>query len=351
MPFGQACNWKGRSIIHSTPLSHLIDDSDILAELDVPPSGIQSVLTPPEYPKSMADHPTAIYDDPSKAKVMTYYCFQLMMRKSLNDIQTELYSKSRKRILCQCPLLKTDDCSEAPNFERVTRSASLINAFNTNIWEWRKMLPQDLQWEDSDPPARYINDARLRGKFYGAQYIIHRPFLHAALDFDFNTSDVQSPNHESADASHNNALHQPVLSPDAQAGTMGPPKPVSSDAGYYRRAETINFAVKCIRAAEESTVAFDGILDHRRLIVTNIMGTAHAQFGNMLVLSAAYKSKTLGQYVERGKLSYLFDRTIKMLGDLAPISQTLAKDCFILQCLRRVIFEGNDNMANSFASE
>ncbi|KAL9070901.1 MAG: hypothetical protein Q9161_004543 [Pseudevernia consocians] len=305
-------------------------ESDILAELDVPPSGIQSVLTPPEYPKSMADHPIAVYDDPGKAKVMTYYCFQLMMRKSLNDIQTELY--------------------KAPNFERVTRSASLINAFNTNIWEWRKMLPQDLQWEDTEPPARYINDARLRGKFYGAQYIIHRPFLHAALDFDFSTSDVQSPNHESGDGPQNNTLHQPVLSPDAQAGTMGPPKPVS-DPGHHRRAETINFAVKCIRAAEESTVAFDGILDHRRLVVTNIMGTAHAQFGNMLVLSAAYKSKTLGQYVERGKLSHLFDRTIKMLGDLAPISQTLAKDCSILQCLRKVVFEGGDNLATSFSSE
>lgn len=206
------------------------------------------------------------------------------------------------------------------------------------------MLPQDLQWEDTEPPARYINDARLRGKFYGAQYIIHRPFLHAALDFDFSTSDVQSPNHESVDQ------HQPVLSPDAQAGIMGPPKPVS-DPGYHRRAETITFAVKCIRAAEESTVAFDGILDHRRLVVTNIMGTAHAQFGNMLVLSAAYKSKTLGQYVERGKLSHLFDRTIKMLGDLSPISQTLAKDCVILQGLRKVVFEGGDTLASSFSSE
>lgn len=211
------------------------------------------------------------------------------------------------------------------------------------------MLPQDLQWEDTEHPARYINDARLRGKFYGAQYIIHRPFLHAALDFDFSTSDVQSPNHEVVNGSQTSALFQPVLSPDAQAGTMGPPKPVS-DPGY-RRAETINFAVKCIRAAEESTVAFDGILDHRRLIVTNIMGTAHAQFGNMLVLSAAYKSKTLGQYVEHKKLSHLFDRTIKMLNDLAPISKTLAKDCAILRCLRKVVFEGNDTLATSFSSE
>ena len=211
------------------------------------------------------------------------------------------------------------------------------------------MLPQDLQWEDTDPPARYINDARLRGKFYGAQYIIHRPFLHAALDFDFSTSDVQSPDHEIVNGSQNTALHKPVLSPDAQVGTMGPPKPVS-DPGYHRRAETINFAVKCIRAAEESTVAFDGIIDHRRLIVTNIMGTAHAQFGNLLVLSAAYKSKTLGQYVANSKLNHLFDRTIKMLNELAPISSTLARDCEILRCLRKVVFEGGDTLA-SFSSE
>lgn len=72
----------------------------------------------------------------------------------------------------------------------------------------------------------------------------------------------------------------------------------------------------------------------------------------MLVLSAAFKSKTLGAYVEAKDLDKLFNRTIKLLKDLAPISRTLAQDSFILQCLRKVVFEGGDpEMATSFSSD
>ena len=78
----------------------------------------------------------------------------------------------------------------------------------------------------------------------------------------------------------------------------------------------------------------------------------HRQFGNMLVLSAAYKSKTLGAFVEPQKLDYLFGRTIKLLKTCSPISMTLAKDCYILECLRKVIFENSSEpMTNSFSSE
>lgn len=72
----------------------------------------------------------------------------------------------------------------------------------------------------------------------------------------------------------------------------------------------------------------------------------------MLVLSAAFKSKTLGAYVESGKLDQLFTRTIKLLRGLSPISQTLEKDCYILRCLRKVVFEGGDpEMSTSFSSD
>lgn len=72
----------------------------------------------------------------------------------------------------------------------------------------------------------------------------------------------------------------------------------------------------------------------------------------MLVLSAAFKSKTLGAFVEPHRLEYLFGRTIKLLKACSPISSTLAKDCYILECLRRVVF--NDDVeptTTSFSSE
>ena len=72
----------------------------------------------------------------------------------------------------------------------------------------------------------------------------------------------------------------------------------------------------------------------------------------MLVLSAAFKSKTLGKYVEAPRLDWLFTRTIKLFKRLSPISQTLERDCFILQCLRKVVFEGGEpELATSFSSE
>jgi len=134
------------------------------------------------------------------------------------------------------------------------------------ILAWRTTLPEILKWEDDAPVAQTINDARLRGKFYGAQYIIHRPFLHAALDYDFESASMQSP----PDANLNGVV--PV--PRGPELVMGPPKSTSDDE--RRKSETINLAVTCINAAMRSTVAFDGVLDRRRLVVTNIMGTAHA---------------------------------------------------------------------------
>ena len=134
------------------------------------------------------------------------------------------------------------------------------------ISDWRANLPESLQWNENEAVANNINDARLRGKYYGAQYIIHRPFLHAALQSEFENYQMQSPPNKS----HSNAVPLfPTSRPE-----MGPPK--STSDAEKRRAETIELAVICINAAMHSTIAFDGVLDHRRLIVTNIMGTAHA---------------------------------------------------------------------------
>lgn len=77
----------------------------------------------------------------------------------------------------------------------------------------------------------------------------------------------------------------------------------------------------------------------------------HSQFGNMLVLSAVYKSKHLKQYIiapdknESPKqiIQRLFRRTIAILSDHKSISKTLAYDQFILDRLRDVVFEGEDD--------
>ena len=223
------------------------------------------------YPKGTMDQGDFVHGETDRPAVMIYYSFQLHMRKLLNDIQKELYQESKswgsQTFPCFGGTAAAYRLLEDANFKRATRATSLSNAFNTMINEWRARLPKELQWEDDDPPANNINDARLRGKFYGAQYIIHRPFLHAALDYDFDAPDIHSP---PGDNPVGLQSHVPFHSTSA----MGPPAPIGDPV--RRREETIDLAKRCIQAAMRSTVAFDGVLDHRRMVVTNIMGTAHA---------------------------------------------------------------------------
>lgn len=243
-------------------------NSDILAELDIPPSGVQDVQDAVQYPTITMAPSTSIDGETEPSEIMMYYAAQLHMRKLLNNIQKELYQESQsQKSITSFISSKADFCAAAdPTFERATRGLSLRNAFNEMITNWRTTLPENLQWDDDEPVAHTINDARLRGKFYGAQYIIHRPFLHAALDYDFEPNSMRSP----PDAHVNGSAPAPA----APEQTMGPPKATSD---YERRKkEIVELAVICINAARKSTVAFDGVLDRRRLVVTNIMGTAHA---------------------------------------------------------------------------
>jgi len=110
----------------------------------------------------------------------------------------------------------------------------------------------------------------------------------------------------------------------------------------------IKVACECINAAIQSTIAFDRIgapedsiyedfvlTRPNRLVVTNIFGTLHAQFGNMLVLAAVYRSP-LYQYLPSDtrltpkNLDALFKRTIKVLEEVAPNSPALKVDLDIL---------------------
>lgn len=213
-------------------------ESDILAELDLPRSGIQDIRDV-AYPNDYVE-PADYHHWDSDKLVMGYYSGQIHIRNALNDIQKDLYAPE--------------------NLDRATRGFALRNAFMETLRGWREALPPQLAWEDSEEPSTEINAARLRGKFYGAKYIIHRPFLRYALEHNLFT-DTDSP-----------VIHgQPH---DRKNGVMPPP----DTAIQIQRNEILKSCRTCIEAARQSTIAFDGIIYHqdRRLIVTNIFGTAHA---------------------------------------------------------------------------
>ncbi|KAL8832185.1 MAG: hypothetical protein Q9170_004983 [Blastenia crenularia] len=304
-------------------------ESDILAELDLPRSGIQDILL--DYPKGfMGDFEKA--DMPDSAfpyqTIMWYYSGQIHIRNMLNDIQNELYPPEDK--------------------ERAVRGTALRDHFHARLQAWRNLLPIGLQWSDNDPPSSDINTARLRAKYYGAQYIIHRPFLRHALDNNMDFVENSSPHGNVVNAHQNRSSPFSPQAMERKHSNMGPPGPTQKEK--IQQTEILKSAKTCVGAAIQSTVAFDNILKHQRLIVTNIFGTAHAQFGNMLVLATTYKSH-LAFLIPKPKLEHLFERTIKFLRSLGEISSTLAQDAIILEKLREVVFAEREFLTRSFSSD
>lgn len=206
-------------------------ESDIRAELDLPDSGIPNIDGRIGLPSS----PPGLHGEDS---IMWLYSCQVHLRKVLNRIHGSLYKDS------------------------VPHSGGLMRAMIEGLNFWRGGLPEALQWNDGDKPAEDINIARLRAKYYGGYYIVHRPVLYHCLErFDPNEKDAS-----------NSRL-------PGGGGSSG-----GREVSHSRRKESalaklpanLREACKvCIDSAIFSTLAFDGVKGGRP-VVTNIFGTGHA---------------------------------------------------------------------------
>ncbi|KAA6413467.1 MAG: hypothetical protein FRX48_03213 [Lasallia pustulata] len=286
-------------------------ESDILAELDLPRSNIDLPELQELVPKPKGIYAHRIVED-AETRVMMLYSSQILLRKTLNDIQEVLYQVKMKAE-------GSDELKISPR-----------KALEENLQTWRDRLPPELKWQDGDPPSPDINEARLRAKYYGALYIIHRPSLHYALHQKSPRDSTSRPTQPAIGP----AIEAPNYPYRSRGGNMAPPRTPELDPG---QAEILRSAGICIQAAMWSTVAFDGI--QKRLMVTNIFCTAHAQFGNMLVLAATYRSH-LGYLVPYEELARLLERTITFLRRLRDISKTLEQDCMILEAVNQVVNQG-----------
>jgi len=224
-------------------------ESDILAELDLPRSRIQDMEL--EYPKGFSELADFEHIDNQGVnvpgavqKMMSCYSFQIHIRNSLNNIQKDLHPPE--------------------NSERKTDFFNMRNIHNESLQNWRNVLPPWLQWKDDDEPSSDINDARLRAKYYGALYLIHRPFLRHLLDSEIIAQGIDSSKSDVL----KEALNKSLVYSSRSA--------IYSSRSTSADSEILHSAKICIKAAMQSTVAFDNILIHQRLIVTNIFGTAHA---------------------------------------------------------------------------
>lgn len=214
-------------------------ESDILAELDLPSSGIVRLETMLPMPGALPGV-TSSRDDPGRSTtILFHFISQVYLRIRLNQIHGQLYGSD-----CEGLSLAETRC--------------ILHEHEALIGTWQKHLPADMSWNLEDAPPTNILHARLRAKYWGVRYLINRPFLDYILHIQ----------------------PHPRL---AMAGVVLDPSRKSRREAEFHLFRAISEMseeevqigyLTCIKAAENSTIAFDNILG--RPIVTNIHGTAHA---------------------------------------------------------------------------
>ena len=214
----------------------LTRDSDILAELPLPQSGILQYESQMPYPNH-----TFVTTHGFPPHIVEGYMAQLYLRKQLNKVHNLLYDPEKELEPHRVEAME----AEVNEIQRLLKHAK-------STW-----VPGHYRWNDGDDLPNEILSARLRAKYWGSQVILYRPFLKLILEGD--------------------AQHPPPFQRE-----NGPPDAMMLKTIEERRAslygpQTIENARLAISALIESTRAFHGIdTSSKRIIITNVFGTAHA---------------------------------------------------------------------------
>jgi len=290
-------------------------ESDIVAELPLPQSNILAYEDDVPYP-NLDVAKSFGYDD----KVLASYLAQLYLRKNLNAIHATIYNPSEKK-------------KRASDLPTANDMSYVQTALTKTTW-----APEMFKFENNDPPAQDLIHARLRAKYWGAKVISTRPFI----------KHIVETNHDrAARATMATATESPATvtaggeATSLTPGSVDTPGAAPGDSGFPR--EYVDWAREGIQALIESTRAFHNVPD-RRFIITNPFGTAHAQWGNLLTLSAAYRDPTLHEYVDERLLRELFNKTIAFLRIHAQPSSALTTDIRILEELQNELWGASSSM-------
>lgn len=281
-------------------------ESDILAELHVPVSGIltyeENMPTPNVRAAVEFDHFDLIH--------IESYMTQLHLRKHLNQLHTMFY--------------KPEESDESQTSK--TSHFRTIEAVEANLESIKESLVK-MNWDENDKPAKDILGARLRAKYYGAKVITYRSFVLRIL---INSAE-KSPKMQSRQVkSIINEYKFGIIDPEIDNSGTRKEEP---DPKYLELAE------RGINALIKSTTAFHGLGDPgiSRLIVTNVWGTAHAQWGNVLTLLAAYNDPTLKRYIDEKILQSLLKKTLAFLEMNMHDGSALHVDYSILKHVGRLL--------------
>ncbi|KAG6122998.1 hypothetical protein E4U14_002370 [Claviceps sp. LM454 group G7] len=283
-------------------------ESDLIAELQLPPSGLLSYendMPPPNM--SMLQG----FDQ----KVLDSYPAQLYLRTHLNCIHRMFYAPDKHP--------RDHDPGELdPKFNNV---GSVADAVSDMKW-----VAASFAFKEEDPPSEDLLTARLRAKYWGAQVITYRPFIRQILHW---TDSMKNNNSTSPAGFAISEFRQGVAAPVIDPSTRSPTEIPEAVKEYAKRG---------IKALIESTRALHNVGPDRP-IITNVFGTAHAQWGNLLVLSACTQTNVLSEWVPMDLLQNLFSRTIQFLRQSSTLTGCLRTDMLILQGVAGDLF-GRENL-------
>jgi hypothetical protein len=285
-------------------------ESDLIAELQLPPSDLLSYEEDMPPPNMMLVHGFS-------QAVLDSYPGQLYLRKHLNSIHRMFYAPD-------------GPVAGGPEFRNVDLVADSVSGMH-----W---VAPSFAFRENDPPAEDILAARLRAKYWGAQSITYRPFIRQILQFTHSLNHHPTSPNPPTGTEFRDGIIAPVIHPNTKS--LGDIEP-----------SVVELAKKGIKALVESTRPFHNLGD-KRPIITNVFGTAHAQWGNLLVLSAAYRDPVLSKFIDEDLLKTLFHRTIAFLRQSSTATSSLRIDLGILEGLQRDLFYGPDpRTGSSFSSQ
>lgn len=208
--------------------------------------------------------------------VLWHYITQIDLRLTLNRVHSALY-KSQGMAYLSC--IAAEGPTLTAHVDSARHKVSWADADASGLFiglqDFRELINKHTiyRWSDGDEKATDLLQARLRAKFYGAAYIILRPYISNAFTFH-GEGGYYTP----ADLDH-------WLKNEYKANEVPenlPKNHVRAVEFKNSRAMALNYLWCCkksIDSAMHSTVAFDGVADpnkRQRMRVTNIHGTATA---------------------------------------------------------------------------
>lgn len=145
----------------------LMIESDLLAEMDLPHSGIVQFEESMRLPRSFPyDASTASPEEPPGSDELWYFLAEIALRRLLNRVSHLIYTTERN--------------TRGSNFH-VSSLDPVVAELDFQLTQWYENLPQPVKFPRERLPARNQVQTVLRLRYFACRTIIYRPYILAVL--------------------------------------------------------------------------------------------------------------------------------------------------------------------------